>query len=61
MIYLYGDTDPNYRRNFEFFLEHGMESAGGLVDYVIIVQQVLTEQAATLVTHAGTALLVLGL
>lgn len=40
VIYLFGDTDPNYRRNFEFFIEHGMESAGGEVEYVIIVQQV---------------------
>ena len=40
VIYLFGDSDPHYRRNFEFFLEHGLDSAEGEVDYVIVVQLV---------------------
>ncbi len=39
-MYLYGDTDPLYRRNFEFFAEHGMDAAGGAVEYVVFVQVV---------------------
>ena len=40
VVYLYGDSDPEYRRNFEFFLEHGLDGADGQVDYIVIVQQV---------------------
>ena len=39
-MYLYGDTDPLYRRNFEFFAEHGMDAGGGSVNYIVFVQVV---------------------
>ena len=40
VMYLYGDTDPLYRRNFEFFTEHGMDAGGGSIDFVVFVQVV---------------------
>ena len=44
-MYLFGDTDPLYRRNFEFFVEH-TDADGGGVDSVIFMQVVrmLTQQ-----------------
>jgi len=39
-MYLFGDTDPLYRRNFEFFIEHMDADGGGSVDFVIFVQVV---------------------
>jgi len=39
LLYLYADTDRHYRRNLEFFVEHGIHagSSAALVKYVIIV------------------------
>lgn len=39
MIYVFSDSDPEYRRNLEFFVEFGMGEGDGC-EYVIVVQQV---------------------
>lgn len=39
VIYVYSKTDPEYERNLEFFVEHGMWEGDGC-DYLIVVQQV---------------------
>jgi hypothetical protein len=47
VLYIYGNTDPEYARNLEFFVREGVRAdwaCGGnacrLVDYVIVVQAV---------------------
>ena len=39
VIYTYSRTDPEYERNLQYFVEHGMWEGDGC-DYIIIVQQV---------------------
>lgn len=39
VMYVYSDSDPEYRRNLEFFAGFGMAADDGC-DYVIVVQQV---------------------
>ena len=39
VIYVYSKTDPEYERNLQFFVEHGMWEGDGC-EYLIIVQQV---------------------
>ena len=38
-IYVFSNTDPEYERNLQFFIKHGMWEGDGC-NYVIIVQQV---------------------
>ncbi len=40
-MYVFSDTDPEYLRNLEFFVAHGMAADDGC-DYVVVVQEVLT-------------------
>ena len=40
VMYLFGDTDPLYRRNFEFFAERMDAGGASDVDFVIFVQVV---------------------
>lgn len=40
VIYVYSKTDPEYERNLQFFVQHGMWEGDGC-DYAIIVQQVM--------------------
>ena len=39
LLYLYADTDRHYKRNLEFFIEHGSNagSSAAHINYVIIV------------------------
>ena len=39
LLYLYADTDRHYKRNLEFFIEHGINagSSAARVNYIIIV------------------------
>jgi hypothetical protein len=46
VMYIYSDSDPEYRRNLEFFVEFGV-TAGSDCDYIIVVQQVHRVQKAT--------------
>jgi hypothetical protein len=39
VMYIYADSDPEYRRNLEFFVRFGV-TAGPECDYIIVVQQV---------------------
>jgi hypothetical protein len=39
VVYLFGISDKHYQRNFQFFVEHGMDANDG-IEYVVIVQQV---------------------
>lgn len=49
VIYVYSDTDPEYRGNLEFFVRHGMWERDGC-DYLIIIQQVPSSVLWILVT-----------
>ncbi len=40
VIYVFSKTDPEYERNLQFFVQHGMWEDDGC-DYAIIVQQVM--------------------
>ena len=40
VIYVYSKTDPEYERNLQFFVQHGIWEGDGC-DYAIIVQQVM--------------------
>lgn len=50
VVYTYSKSDPEYERNLEFFVAHGMWEGDGC-QYLIIVQQVLPRQAGALVLH----------
>lgn len=39
VIYVFSDSDSEYRRNLEFFVTFGMAEGDGC-DYIIVVQQV---------------------
>lgn len=47
VMYLFGDTDPLYRRNFEFFVEHMDADGGDSIEFVIFVQVVRMHLSAT--------------
>ena len=50
VIYVFSKTDPEYERNLQFFVQHGMWEGDGC-EYVIIVQQVgclITEAAPSM-------------
>lgn len=39
VMYVYADSDPEYRRNLEFFVRFGVSDNDGC-EYVIVIQQV---------------------
>ena len=39
VVYIYSNSDPEYERNLQFFVEHGVRG-GTDCHYVIVVQQV---------------------
>jgi hypothetical protein len=39
VLYVFADSDPEYRRNLEFFVRFGI-TAGNDCNYIIVVQQV---------------------